>query len=231
MSEDLLALQNFTGVARLFPLPNLVLFPSLVQGLHIFEPRYRQLTAHALAGDRLIAVVLLKPGWEAEYAGRPPVHAVACLGRVTANKKLPDGRYDLQLRGLSRVRIVRELEPSELLYRTAEVELFSDVRVADAHEEARLRQELAHAAPPWVPEAGPTADMFRKLLRSNLALGAICDVLSYVLPLEVEAKQILLEAQDVGRRARALIGYLRSHAPPPEAPQAEHKFPPDFSEN
>lgn len=231
MSEDLRALQNFTGVARLFPLPNLVLFPSLVQGLHIFDPRYRQMTAHALAGDRLIALVLLKPGSEAEYEERPPIHEVACLGRVTADRRLPDGRYDLQLRGLSRVRILRELESPELPYRTAEVELFSDVRVADLHEEARLRQELARAAPAWVPKAGPTAGLFRKLLRSNLALGAICDVLSYVLPLEPEAKQVLLEAQDVGRRARALTGYLRSHVPPPDTPQAENKFPPDFSEN
>ena len=71
------ALAAFGGVARLFPLPNLVLFPHVVQGLHIFEPRYRQLMADALAADRLIALVLLKPGWEKDYDGRPAIEAVA----------------------------------------------------------------------------------------------------------------------------------------------------------
>ena len=63
MSADHPPLSDFAGTARLFPLPNLVLFPHVMQPLHIFEPRYRQMTADALAGDRLIAVVLLKPGW------------------------------------------------------------------------------------------------------------------------------------------------------------------------
>src|ERR1700752_3118620 len=105
--DDAGDLEHFSGTARLFPLPNLVLFPSLLQALHIFEPRYRQMTADALAGDRLIAMVLLRPGWEADYDGRPPVHEVACLGRIAAEQRLPDGRFNLQLRGLSRARIVR----------------------------------------------------------------------------------------------------------------------------
>ena len=62
MSEDA-PLNQFCGTARLFPLPNLVLFPSVIQPLHIFEPRYRQMMADALDGDRLLALVLLKPGW------------------------------------------------------------------------------------------------------------------------------------------------------------------------
>ena len=104
MSDELSSLIDFAGKARLFPLPNLVLFPHVMQPLHVFEPRYRQMTADALAGDRLIALVLLRPGWEADYEGRPPVFPVACLGHVVADKQLPDGRYNLLLRGLSRLR-------------------------------------------------------------------------------------------------------------------------------
>src|SRR5579884_3720517 len=109
MSDDPGALTDFSGTARLFPLPNLVLFPYAVQPLHVFEPRYRQMTRDALAGDRLIAVVLLQPGWDVDYEGRPPVHPVACVGRVLAENKLEDGRYNLLLRGLRRVRILDEL--------------------------------------------------------------------------------------------------------------------------
>src|SRR5438445_4483396 len=107
MSDDL---QNFDGIARLFPLPNLVLFPFVIQPLHIFEERYRRMTADALAGDRLIGMVLLRPGFEAEYAGRPAIHSVACLGRIVADKRLEDGRYNLLLRGLARVRIAAEID-------------------------------------------------------------------------------------------------------------------------
>src|SRR5437660_754635 len=110
LHEDAADLQNFSGTARLFPLPNLVLFPALVQGLHIFEPRYRQMTADALAGDRLIALALLRPGWEAHYAGKPDLYTVACLGKIVGDEQLADGRYNLQVRGLRRVRIVREID-------------------------------------------------------------------------------------------------------------------------
>src|SRR5204862_3056558 len=106
MSDEPDPLANFTGVARLFPLPNVVLFPHVVQPLHIFEPRYRQMTADTLTGDRLLALVLLKPGWEEDYDGRPAVHPVACLGRVVADQLLPDGRYNLLVRGLSRARLL-----------------------------------------------------------------------------------------------------------------------------
>src|SRR5207253_4170439 len=101
MSEDTSPLANFAGVARLFPLPNLVLFPHVVQPLHVFEPRYREMTTDALAGDRLIATALLHPDWEAVYEGHPPIHPVACLGRIVADQRLDDGRFLLLLRGLA----------------------------------------------------------------------------------------------------------------------------------
>ena len=92
MTEDQSALANFKGLARLFPLPNLVLFPQVVQGLHVFEPRYRQMMADAVAADGLIALVLLKPGWEEEYDEKPAVESVGCLGRIGWHEKLPDGK-------------------------------------------------------------------------------------------------------------------------------------------
>src|SRR5262249_6167709 len=98
-------LANFGGTVRLFPLPNVVLFPQAIQPLHVFEPRYRQMTADALASDRLITLVLLQPGWETDYAGTPEICSVACVGQVVADQGLPDGRYNLLLRGLRRARI------------------------------------------------------------------------------------------------------------------------------
>src|SRR5262245_15464455 len=101
MSDDN-AINEFSGHVRLFPLPNLVLFPNVVQPLHIFEPRYREMTADALAGDRLIAIVLLQEGAD-ESSNQAPIHSVACLGRIIADQAMSDGRYNLLLRGVRRV--------------------------------------------------------------------------------------------------------------------------------
>src|SRR5690348_13006239 len=102
------SLEAFAGGVRLFPLPNLVLFPHVMQPLHIFEPRYRSLLEDALSADRLIAMAVLEPGWESDYEGRPPLSSMACLGRVATYRRLPDGTYNLLLLGLQRIKLVRE---------------------------------------------------------------------------------------------------------------------------
>jgi Lon protease-like protein len=231
MSDDLSALGDFDGKARLFPLPNLVLFPYVIQPLRVFEPRYRQMTADALAGDRLIAPVLLRPGWEEEHEGRPRIHAVGCLGKIVADQHLDDGNYNLLLRGLRRVRLLNEL-PTDRAYRTARVELLSDAGALAAGEAAALRARLAEQLPRWLPPGAAVMEQFRKLLDSDLSAGALCDVFAFALPLEVALKQQLLEELDAPARARRLVEMLRQHAPIAEA-AAEYprKFPPDFSAN
>ena len=92
----------------IFPLPNVVLFPNVFLPLHIFEPRYRAMVADALAGDRIIGMVLLQPGFEADYEGRPPVYPVGCAGVITHSEPLPDGRFNIVLRGLEKFRITGE---------------------------------------------------------------------------------------------------------------------------
>src|SRR5947209_6117162 len=153
MNEDKLALQEFSGTARLFPLPNVVLLPHSMQPLHIFEPRYRQMTADALASDRLIAMVLLQPGWEMASTPRPPVHRIACLGRIAAEQQTPDGRYNLILRGLSRVRIVDEI-PQDKLYRCARAKLVPDRCELPLQRVMELRGRMAEQI---LPRFGPGA--------------------------------------------------------------------------
>jgi Lon protease-like protein len=231
MSDDLSALGDFDGRTRLFPLPNLVLFPYVIQPLHIFEPRYRQMTADALAGDRLLSIVLLRPGWEDAYEGRPAVHPVGCLGKIVADQRLDDGHYNLLLRGLRRVRFLGDL-PTDRLYRTGRVELLSDAGVLGPDEAAALRVRLAEQLPRWVPAEGAALEQFRKLLDSDLSAAALCDVFSFALPLDVSFKQQLLEELDVAERARRLVEMLRAHAPAaPPSLGHDRKFPPDFSAN
>ena len=92
----------------IFPLPDVMLFPNVSRPLHIFEPRYRAMVADALQGDRIIGMVLLRPGYEADYEGRPPVYPIGCAGVITQSQELPDGRYNIMLRGLVKFRITGE---------------------------------------------------------------------------------------------------------------------------
>ncbi len=224
MSPDL---TGFDGAARLFPLPNLVLFPHVVQPLHVFEPRYRQMTADALAADRLITLVLLKPGFEEQYEQRPPVFDVACVGKVLGEQKLDDGRYNLLLRGVSRVRIVEEV-PTVKLYRVARVELVADRNTPPVGRSAVLRRQLAELAPAWFPQQEELLEQLQRLFESDLELGALCDIFAFALPLEVGFKQELLATPAVDRRVRLLLDHLEEHKPEAKEPR---KFPPGFSPN
>ena len=230
MSEDSCdPLASFSGTARLFPLPNVVLFPQAIQPLHMFEPRYRQMTVDALADDRLIALVLLQPGWEAAYADTPEICSVACLGQIVAEQSLPDGRYNLLLRGLKRVSIEQEI-PRVRAYRSARVRLLEDVAMPKGGLRAELRGRLRRLVNAWLGGQKEARDQFRKLFRSDLTLGVLCDIVAFALPLEMAIKQALLEELDVERRARLLMEHLDS-SPGAKVTSAGRKFPPDFSAN
>ena len=116
--------ENFSGIVRLFPLPNLVLFPGIVQSLHIFEPRYRKMMEDALAGDQTIAMTMIRSS-DSNTGKQPQIHSVICIGKIVAHTQLEDGRFNLLLQGVARARIVRELAV-EQPYRMAEVEILDE---------------------------------------------------------------------------------------------------------
>ena len=95
----------------IFPLPEVVFFPETILPLHVFEPRYREMVADCLAGDRWLAVVMLRPGWDKDYEGRPPVHDVAGAGEILQAEALADGRFNILLDGRARFRILAEEPP------------------------------------------------------------------------------------------------------------------------
>ncbi len=107
-------------IIPLFPLPNFVLFPGVTVPLHIFEPRYREMVADVAQGHGVIGMMMLKGEWERDYYANPDIFEIGCAGRIVALEQLPDGRYNLQLQGLSEFRVRRELRRGA--YRQAEVQ-------------------------------------------------------------------------------------------------------------
>ncbi len=186
----------------LFPLPNVVLFPNVCLPLHIFEPRYRDMTADALKGDRIIGMVLLRPGWEGNYEGRPETYEIGCAGLITHAEKLEDGRYNLVLRGMEKFRILRE--EGQRSYRRADVQAIHEApsgvdREVMRGERRRLEsllvpQPQGRGADPKVPPSMPDEELV--------------NALAQYLDLEVVERQALLERDGLVNRCRSLIELL-----------------------
>ena len=145
MSDEPLAFtpEDFSGLARVFPLPNLVMFPHVMQAMHIFEPRYRALFEEAIEDDRLITLGVLAPGWEADYEGRPALRSTACLCRIATHQRTPEGTYNVLLLGVRRVQLVHELPPDKP-FREVESTIMDDALPPDTSEPvlAALQQRL-----------------------------------------------------------------------------------------
>jgi len=220
-------LQNFTGTARLFPLPNLVLFPHVMQPLHIFEPRYRDLLAESLAADRLIAMGRLAPGWEKDYEGRPEVCPIACLGQITTHHRLKNGSFNLLLLGVHRIRLIEELPPHKS-FREVRVELCEDYYPNDECVRQRLQQDLRAALLESLPRLPQAQEQIDQLLAGDLPLGVLTDIVTYMLGISLDEKQQLLSEFNVHRRCERLLAHLKHSA---ERGVEGAPFPPNFSSN
>ena len=141
MTDEPLAFdsEHFQGLARVFPLPEMVMFPHVMQALHIFEPRYRALFEDALATDRLVTMATYAtntPVGGAE-ASRPPLEPVACLCRVATHQRTPEGTYNVLLLGVRRLRLRNEM-PALRPFRVFEAEILEEdrksTRLNSSHE-------------------------------------------------------------------------------------------------
>jgi Lon protease-like protein len=198
-------LSCFPGVTRLFPLPGVVLFPHVAIPLHIFEPRYRQMTEHALAGDRLITLVQIRADADWKTDPKPPLEPVGCLGRIIQHERLADGRFNVLLAGLRRVELTRELAAATL-YRQAQVAIWEDV---EANPLALpLITELVARFKALASRQGPLDPDIKRLLDSERSLGSLTDILAHALPLPGDLKQAFLVERDPDRRARKLLAIL-----------------------
>ena len=188
----------------LFPLPNLVFFPETRLPLHVFEPRYRQLVTDVVASDQRFGIVLLRPGWESDYFGAPAVHLTGTLGEIEQTVPLDDGRYNILVRGQVRFRIVDEVlrEP----YRTARVvaQPQQERNVADAYAQRTWLAELAKQYLHYLPDQGLVPEI------ETVGLEALTNALIMSLNLDVEAKQRLLENDDLIARAETVGSDLQT---------------------
>jgi Lon protease-like protein len=182
----------------LFPLPNVVLFPHALLPLHIFEERYREMARDVLAGARFLAISLLLPG-EDPAKERAGVQRIAGVGEVVMAHELPDGRFNLVLRGRARIRIDEEL-PSDRLYRLVTATLLPDLPAGDKGEladaEQSLRALIGHLADA-IPDGG---ELLRQVVAAQETASELVDVIAAALIVDTSLRQRLLETRDIGKR-------------------------------
>ncbi len=184
----------------LFPLPNAVLFPGMPLPLHVFEPRYRQMVRDVAEAEKTVGMLLLRPGWERDYAGRPPVFEVGCAGVLEQCEPLADGRFNILLRGVSRFRILEEHAGQP--YRLASIEALADVTGDAAALEATRPQLMASIGR---ASDGPAVLVMQAELPHEAFVNALCQSLALT-PVE---RQSLLDCDTVLERARRLIEVLQ----------------------
>ena len=186
----------------IFPLPNVVLFPNVFLPLHIFETRYRQMVDAALSGDRIIGMVLLRPGWEGDYEGRPPVYPIGCAGVITHAERLADGRFNIVLRGMEKFRIADE--DTGQIYRVANVVPLPEPPAESVREAMRSERQRLEAL--LVPQ--PEGPQREHTVPSSMADEDLVNALAQYLEFDPVEKQALLERDGLLERCRSLIELL-----------------------
>ena len=198
----------FSGQAPLFPLPGVVLYPQMLLPLHIFEPRYRRMLEVALDGERLIGIVQLKDADAGDFCQAPDVCSMLCLGAIWNVERLPDGRSNLLLLGVSRARIVRELEPREP-FRMAELALAPDENLLDEEERHELESRLVVSCQVALSDQPQADDILKRILSSTAELSGLCNAIAACLPMDPAQRQEILETTDVRERAYRVLEWLR----------------------
>jgi Lon protease-like protein len=191
----------------MFPLPNCVLLPGGLLPLHVFEPRYRELTRDCLAGHHLMGIARLRPGAVTALAdGKPPVYDRFGVGRIICSEELPDGRFALLLRGVARVELAREL-PSDRSYRQVEARVLTDVAV-DPSEAGRDHHRLIALCDRLAELLDQGGAQLRDLVRGGDTPGACADAVAAALIMDADARQQLLEATCPLARLQRTLGHV-----------------------
>jgi hypothetical protein len=179
----------------IFPLPRLVFFPGTALPLHLFEPRYQRMIEDCLRQGGGLAVTMLEPGHEAEYDMQPPMKSVGCVGRVMVHEKLPDGRFNVVVQGLSRVRL-EEHPMAGRPYRRGRAVPLDDEGTAEPTQ----RAALLSCASAVVVAVRRTHPEFTLHLDPHLAASVLTDTVADGLVADANVRQRVLETLNVPAR-------------------------------
>lgn len=226
---------DFAKLYPLFPLPNAVLFPRAVLPLHIFEDRYRTMTRETLDGSRMVAMALLKPGYETRYDAKDvAIHQMVCLGQILREECLEDGRYNFLLQGIVRAKVIRENHDRP--YRRAILQPQCPDVVPPAKEAECLQTIARLLSEPPLKDLAKDSGWLELFQCADICLSDLIDVLASVMFCTPEEKQTFLAEPRTQPRFEMLcraITQMRADLIEDQRlkPRRPRPWPPSCSEN
>lgn len=192
----------------IFPLPNVTFFPKTLLPLHVFEPRYRAMIASAIKGDKMLAVALLREGWQKDYFGRPPVYKTFGVGKIVDHEHLDDDCYNIMVEGMYRGRLVNEHDTAP--YRTGRVFVVQDGPIDHLQSQISTLQKELYEACRQLCDLMPE---YRETVRGAWTMhphpAVTTDLLSSSLVIDAYDRQSILEEPDPIRRIKLLLIQVR----------------------
>jgi len=198
-------IDDFSGTIPLFPLSTVVLFPNTLLPLHIFEPRYKQMFNDVINAERMIGMALLKPGWQSNYYGNPDIFQIVGMGKVVSSETLDDGKLNIVLYGLRRVKIKEIVKDNP--YRLARVDIINNIN-ENGEETHRVRIEKLISR--WNFFLDRKEKSHKINVNANLPLDSLTDSVATLIYPNVFDRQKLLEEQNVQKRAEMIIKDLET---------------------
>ena len=192
-----------------FPLSNFIIFPKTTVPLNIFEPRYLDMVNDSMKSNKLIGMI--QPKSSENDDNLPVLHDIGCLGKITSFKETEDGRYMIELKGLIRFKVIKEIK-SQNIYREYEVD-FKDYYhdLNEKKEELKFSElELIFKDLKLLFEKRGFIINWKELEKQSL--DEIINALSMASPFTLEEKQVLLEARNLSLRKNKIAEILSTYA-------------------
>jgi len=199
-------MRQIPKIVPVFALPTVVFFPKTYLPLHIFEPRYREMIRDSLKGRQVIAMALLKEGWEKNYYDTPEVYPMGCVGKIVKTQALEDGRYNIVLYGLARVHLK---EPFlERSYRQSWIDPAPPIEQGVQSLSPSLKERLLGHLKDYGKLIGAQQQM-ELFLKVEMDDETLVNLFSSELNFTVMEKQFLLEAETLSQQCKRLMELIQ----------------------
>ena len=201
--------EELPNIIPVFPLSNFIIFPKTTVPLNIFEPRYIEMINDSMKTNKLIGMIQPK-SINDEKVSIPPLHKIGCLGKITSFKETEDGRYLIDIKGIIRFKISKEIENAKL-YRTCEINF--DNFLDDLNDEKEILKfsdlELIFKDLKQLFEKRGFIINWKALEKQSL--DEIINALAMASPFSLEEKQVLLEAINLDLRKNKIAEILSTY--------------------
>ena len=200
-------IHDLPKIIPIFPLSNFIIFPDTTVPLNIFEPRYVEMINDSMKTNKLIGLIQPKKN---KYNSISDLHEIGCLGKITSFKDTSDGRYLVDLHGLTRFKITKEIENSKP-YRECEIS-FEDYKEDLSLQKQELKfsdLELIFKDLKSLFEKKGYLINWKSLEKQNL--NETINALAMASPFSLEEKQILLESKSLEIRKNKFAEILRAY--------------------